>query len=278
MAEQGRLSPRAEAALWAMGRGLFLAFAVFWQIFLIAPIVIVIVVSFTSANYLLFPPPGLSLQWYVEVFGLSWFWEALVSSLVIAFSSTTVSVLVGIAVARALARHRFPGRALVEYAVLSPLILPGVVLGFALFSLLVHFRLEQLGLPNLIAAHVLITLPFVVRSVWSAMAGADISLEEAAYSLGATPWAAFWAVILPMARPGISAGAILAFTYSFNDITISIFLTGAEATTLPVEVMSHIEYSADPTPAAVSSLMIALTLIFFVAIARTAGLDAFTER
>lgn len=264
--------------MWRLGRLLFLLFALFWQIFLIAPIVVIVVVSFTSANYMLFPPPGLSLKWFQEVASLSWFQTALASSLTIAVVSTTVAVAIGILAARALSRHRFAGRTIVEYIVLSPLILPGVVLGFALFNALVYFRLETLGLPNLIAGHVLITVPFVVRSVWSALAGADISLEEAAFSLGANPWVAFRKVVLPTARPGIVAGAILAFTYSFNDLTISVFLTGAGATTLPVQIMANIEYSADPTPAAVSTIMVGLTLIFFILIARTVGLKVFTER
>lgn len=267
-----------DAFIWRLGRLFFLLFALFWQVFLIAPIAVIVVVSFTSANYMLFPPPGFSLKWFQEVATLSWFQSALVSSLTIAVISTAIAVAIGILAARALARHRFAGRTIVEYVVLSPLILPGVVLGFALFNALVYFRMETLGLPNLIAGHVLITVPFVVRSVWSAFAGADISLEEAAYSLGANPWMAFRKVVLPTARPGIVAGAILAFTYSFNDLTISVFLAGAKATTLPVQIMANIEYSADPTPAAVSTIMVGLTLVFFILIARTVGLKVFTER
>ena len=263
---------------WRCGRGAFVLYVLFWLLFLVAPIIIIVVVSFTSANYMLFPPPGFSLKWFTAVASLSWFRTALASSLIIALASTTIAVVIGTLAARALARHQFRGRVAVEYVVLSPLILPSVVLGFALFNALVYLRMENLGLPNLIAGHVLITLPFVTRSVWAAMAGADIALEEAAHSLGADPKTTFWKVVLPTARPGIIAGAILAFTYSFNDITISIFLTGPSATTLPVQVMANIEYSADPTPAAVSTVMVGLTLVFFLLIERTVGLKIFTER
>ena len=270
---------RSRAMLpWRLARLAFLGLVAFWQVFLVAPIVIIVIASFTSANYMTFPPPGFSVKWFAEVMSLSWFKDALVTSLIVAAASTAAAAVIGILAARVLARHHFRGRVVVEYVVLSPLILPGVVLGFALFNALVYFRLEDLGLPNLIAGHTLVTVPFVVRSVWSAMAGTDISLEEAAQSLGANPAVAFWKVVLPTARPGIIAGAILAFTYSFNDLTMSIFLSGVDATTLPVQVMANIEYSADPTPAAVSTLMVGLTFTFFIIIARTVGLRVFTDR
>lgn len=254
------------------------AIVIFWQLFMIAPLVIVVIVSFTSANYLLFPPPGLSLRWYETVFGLSWFRATLINSLIIAMVSTGIAVVVGVLAARALARGRFAGQTAIEYIALGPLLLPGVVIGFAFFNVLVLLRLENLGLTNLILAHVMITLPFVVRSVWATMAGSDVSLEEAAYSLGATPLQTFRLVVLPSALPGILAGAILAFTYSFNDITISIFLTSGSISTLPVELMADLEYSANAGPAAISSLMIALMLLLFLLIVRIGGLNAFVDR
>jgi putative spermidine/putrescine transport system permease protein len=212
------------------------------------------------------------------VLDLSWFRSSLTTSLVVALVSTAVSVLLGVLAARALARRRFHGYAFVEYIVLSPLLLPGVVLGFALFNTLVMLQAEALGMPNLIVAHIMITLPFVVRSVWSAMAGSDVSLEEAAHSLGATPLQAFQYVVLPTAMPGIIAGAILAFTYSFNDVTVSIFLTSRDVSTLPVELMADLEYSANAAPAAISSLMIALMLLMFLLVMRIGGLKAFVDR
>lgn len=272
------LSPTLAGMLWSFGRFLFLCVGGFWQLFMLAPLVVVVIVSFTSANYLLFPPPGYSLRWYEAVMELSWFRRSLMVSLTIATVSTTITVIIGVLAGRALARSRFFGHAAMEYIVLSPLLLPGVVLGFALFNILVLLHLETLGLPNLIIAHTLITLPFVVRSVWSAMAGSDVSLEEAAFSLGATPFQAFRHVVLPAAMPGILAGTILAFTYSFNDVTISIFLTSGDVTTLPVELMADLEYSANAAPAAISSLMIALMLLLFLLIIRIGGLNAFLNR
>ncbi|MBY6089964.1 ABC transporter permease [Maritimibacter alkaliphilus] len=267
-----------EALLWKLGRLLFHGVGLAWQLFMVAPLIIVVVVSFTSASYLMFPPPGYSLDWYREVLSLSWIRSAVTSSLIIATCATLIAVVIGVLASRVLAKRPFRGRGLVEYLVLSPLFLPGVVIGFAIFNVLVMIQVDRVAMPQMIIAHVMITLPFVIRSVWASMAGADISLEEAAQSLGATPAQTFWHVVLKSARPGILAGAILAFTFSFNDVTISIFLTSSRVTTLPVQLVSHIEYNPDPSPAAISTLMIAITLALFVFLARIGGLNAFLER
>ncbi|MHC9237781.1 ABC transporter permease [Pseudooceanicola sp. 502str34] len=267
-----------EALLWKLGRLLFHVVGLAWQLFMVAPLIIVVVVSFTSASYLMFPPPGYSLDWYREVLSLSWIRSAVTSSLIIATCATLIAVVIGVLASRVLAKRPFRGRGLVEYLVLSPLFLPGVVIGFAIFNVLVMIQVDRVAMPQMIIAHVMITLPFVIRSVWASMAGADISLEEAAQSLGATPAQTFWHVVLKSARPGILAGAILAFTFSFNDVTISIFLTSSRVTTLPVQLVSHIEYNPDPSPAAISTLMIAITLALFVFLARIGGLNAFLER
>ncbi len=260
------------------GRWLVAAAAVAWLVFLLVPIAVTAVASLTSSSYLVFPPPGLSLQWYEKGLEMDWFWTTLANSLIIAAASTAAAVALGIAAARVLARHRFRGRAAFEYVVLSPLIIPGVVVGFALFSFAIMIDFQGAPLLNLIIGHTVVTVPFTVRSIWSSMAGSDVSLEEAAQSLGATPWTTFRTVTLPLIVPGIVAGAIIAFTFSFNDVTISAFLAARETRTLPVELMSHIEYVPDPTPAAVSSIMIFLTLGFFLLVERTVGLGVFTEK
>ena len=271
------LSVRMTTLAWQFARWTLIGIAGAWCLFLMAPILVVVVSAFTSGNYMIFPPPGWSLKWFVEVLSLSWFKTSFVNSVIISVVSTAAAVTVGVLVARALARHRVRGRAVIEYVSLSPLILPAVVLGFALFSVINQFDLADYNMPNLIAGHVLITVPFVVRSVWAAMAGTDISLEEAAQSMGASPVTVFRKVVLPMARPGIMAGAVLAFTYSFNDVAISIFLVGANTTTLPVEVMSSMEYVADPTPAAVSAIMVFITVGFFILVERFGGMRMFIQ-
>ena len=170
-------------ALVRLGRALIAAFAVFWLVFLLVPIVVTMIASLTSSSYLVFPPPGLSLQWYVKGLGVSWFWPTFANSLIIAAVSTAIASAIGVAAARVLARHRFFGRGAFEYVVLSPLIIPGVVVGFALFNFAVMIDFQDAPLLNLIIGHTIVTIPFCVRSIWSAMAGTDISIEEAAQSL-----------------------------------------------------------------------------------------------
>jgi len=278
MSEFFRKPKSAEDILLIVGKSISVAMMVFGFMFLLGPILIVVVSSFTSASYLTFPPQDFSIRWYAEVLSLSWFSRSILSSFAIAILATAISAVIGVLVARALARGTFRAKGFVELIVLTPLLLPVIVLGFALFNILVTFALEGNNFINLIGGHILITVPFVVRSTWSAMAGTDISLEEASMGLGATPFRTFVDIVLPMARPGIVSGGILAFTYSFNDVSLSIFLTGPGTTTLPVQMMSHIEYSADPTPAAISTIMLAITLVIFVITSRTVGLNIFAEK
>ena len=261
-----------------IGRAAINVLAVFWFVFLVTPIVVTVIASFTSSSYLIFPPTGFSIQWYIKGMGVDWFWTTLGNSLIIAVISTIIAIVIGVVGARVLARHNFVGRVIFEYVILSPLIIPGVVVGFALFTFIILIDFQGAPLVNLIIGHTVVTIPFTVRSIWSAMAYSDISLEEAAKSLGATPWATFWNVTFPLILPGIVAGAIIAFTFSFNDVTISAFLVEREARTLPVELMAHIEYVPDPTPASISSIMILLTLGFFLIVERTVGIGVFTEK
>jgi len=267
-----------DSALLKLGRIGIAAFAVFWLVFLVTPIAVTLVVSFTSSTYMTFPPAGYSLRWYESALGASWMWSTLWNSLIIALVSTAIAVGIGIAAARVLARHRFVGRSVFEYIVLSPLIIPSVVVGFALLNVTVLVEMQDVPLLNLIIGHTMVTIPFTLRSIWSSMAGTELSLEEAAQSLGATRWMTFWLVVFPLVIPGMVAGSIIAFTFSFNDVTISAFLAGRETRTLPVELMSHIEYLPDPTPAAVSSLMIMITLGFFLLVERTVGIGVFADR
>jgi putative spermidine/putrescine transport system permease protein len=260
------------------GGALLLATVAFWFVFLVAPIVVTLGVSLTTTEYTIFPPPGLSLRWYRHVFGFAWFTDSIVVSSIVAIASTIVSVTMGLIGSMLLARRQFRGQQLFEYLMLSPLIIPSVVIGFALFNAALTTGMQDLALFNLILGHAVVTVPFTLRSIWSSLVGFDRRLEDAALSLGATPSQTFWRVTLRSILPGIVAGAIIAFTFSFNDITISIFLVGPTTRTLPVELMSQMEYLPDPTPAAASSIVMLLTLAFFVLIERTIGLNVFGSK
>jgi len=260
------------------GRVLLLATVAFWFVFLAAPIVVTFGVSLTATEYTVFPPPGLSLRWYRHVLGFAWFTNSIVVSTIVATAATVVSVTMGLAGAMLLARRQFRGRQLFEYLMLSPLIIPSVVIGFALLNAALMVGMQDRALFNLILSHAMVTVPFTLRSIWSSLLGFDRRLEDAALSLGATPVQTFWRVTLPSILPGIVAGAIIAFTFSFNDVTVSIFLVGPATRTLPVELMSQMEYLPDPTPAAASSIVMLLTLGFFVLIERTIGLNVFASK
>lgn len=271
-------NPPWSAALVAAGKLVLWISVVFWVTFILAPIVVTIASSFTAAEFLTFPPRGFSLRWYARVMEFNWFLESTRVSLILASTSTLVAAALGLAAARVLTRYRFQGKALFEYIMLSPLVVPGVVFGFAFFNMVIQLGVEDLSFLNLVVAHSVVTLPLILRSVWSSMAGSDVSLEEAAQSLGASPIRTFWTVTVPTVLPGIIAGAIIAFTFSFNDITVAIFLVGPETQTLPVQLMSQIEYTPDASPAAITSIIIFLTLILFFVIDRTVGMEIFAQK
>ncbi|WP_136660189.1 ABC transporter permease [Nitratireductor sp. XY-223] len=267
-----------EKPLVELGRVFLWGSVCFWLVFVLAPVVVTVVSSFTAAEFLTFPPKGFSLRWYFRVMELDWFLTSMRTSLIVATVSTLIATVFAVMAARVLTRHRFRAKGAFEILMLSPLIIPGVVFGFAFFNVVLQFRLEGLSLLNLFVAHSVVTIPLMLRPIWSSMAGTDLSLEEAAQCLGATPWVTFWKITFPMILPGIVAGAIIAFTFSFNDITIAIFLVGPETQTLPVQLMSQIEYTPDASPAAITSIIIFFTLILFFIIDRTVGMDVFAQK
>jgi putative spermidine/putrescine transport system permease protein len=278
-----RVSAPARPTAWGRtvlvaGRSFMLVSVAFWLVFLAAPIFVTFAVSLTATEYTIFPPAGLSLRWYGDVLRRDWFLSSIVTSAVVASAATALAVLAGLFGAVLLARRRFRGQALFEYLLLTPLIIPSVVIGFALFNAVLQAGMQQRALLNLIVGHAVVTLPFTLRSIWSSLLGVDRLLEDAALSLGATPPVVFRRVTLPSILPGIVAGAIIAFTFSFNDVTVSIFLVGPTTRTLPVELMSQMEYLPDPSPAAASAIIMLLTLAFFVLIERTIGLDVFAHK
>ncbi|MGB1161709.1 MAG: ABC transporter permease [Alphaproteobacteria bacterium] len=279
MEQSSKLSnPLWDDALVLVGKTFLWGSVLFWVTYILAPVFVTIVSSFTSAEFLTFPPKGFSLRWYYRVMEIQWFLSSLKVSLIVALFSTAIAATLGVMAARILARHKFGGKPIFEYVVISPLIIPGVVFGFAFFNILVQLGFEGWSYLNLIVAHSAVTLPLMLRSVWSSMAGTELSLEEAAQSLGATPWVTFWKVTFPLILPGIAAGGIIAFTFSFNDLTVAVWLVGAETQTLPVQLMSQIEYTPDASPAAITSIIIFFTIIIFFVIDRTIGMDVFAQR
>jgi len=240
-------------------------------VFLLAPLVVVVLASFNSADFLSFPPRGFSLRWYralweSEVWGDSFRLSVLLTAVV-----TPLSLLIGTLAAYALVRYSFPGKGLVATLVMAPLVMPQIVLGIALLN---YFSLLGLidSLTGLMLGHLVVTLPFTVRLVSISVHNLDPALERAAQNLGATPLQTFWRVTLPLLRPGIVAGAIFAAIISFGELAVTLLIAGARTTTLPLRIFNYTEYNFDPTINAVSTIFVVLALVLIIALDRLIGL------
>jgi putative spermidine/putrescine transport system permease protein len=227
-------------------------------VFILAPIVVVALASFQYGQYLAFPIERYSLRWYAEALGSSEWRDAFWTSMTLAAQAAALATVAGVSAALALHSHEFRGKQLVSVLLLGPLLLPELLMGIALL-----FLFGGLGLSgsyvSLLLAHVLMTMPYVVRLVSSAFAGTSRNLEEAAMTLGANEVRTFIAVTLPLIAPGIRGGLIFAFMVSYNNFLVSLFLIAPGVSTLPVKIFSHLEFVADPTIAAVATVFIVLT-------------------
>lgn len=236
------------------------------------PPVIVIGASLTAGNSMAFPPEGLSLRWYEAAFQSAPFMTALMTSLQLAVLAMIATLAIGFAAAYGIDRHRFPGRETLQALALSPLIVPAVVLGIGLLQFLTFVGLGQTFL-GLLIGHIVITLPYVVRTITNSLLLLDRSFEEAAYNLRAPPLTVLRRVTLPLLLPALVSAGIFAFVISFGNITVSIFLGFAGAETLPVQIFTYVEHSYDPTLAAVSTVVIVMTVVIMLVIERVVGMD-----
>lgn len=242
--------------------------------FLQIPVIIVVLASFTTTSFLTVPPRGFTLDWYVRVLNDPSYIRAITFSLQLAVAATFFSLVVGTAAAYALVRRKVPGSDLIATILMAPLVFPAVVIAVALlqFYTLVGVR-GTFG--AIVAAHVLITIPYVVRSVLASLGGADPTLEDAARTLGASSWNAFRKVTLPLIRPGLVAGGIFSFIVSFDNVPVSIFLVGIRQQTLPVKIFTAVEHGVDPGVAAISTLLIITTGLGLVLAERWVGFHRF---
>jgi putative spermidine/putrescine transport system permease protein len=235
--------------------------------FLMLPVVVIALASFSRTSYLTVPPRGVTLRWFGAVLGDPEYVHAIGFSLILALVATAGSLAAGVAASYALIRRRLPGGALVSALLNAPLIFPGVVVGVALLQFYALVRMNG-TLAGLALAHMVITVPYVVRAVMASLQGIDPELENAARVLGASGPTAFFTVTLPLIRPGVAAGALFSFIVSFDNVPVSIFVLGAGQMTLPVKIFTAIEYGVDPSVAAISTMLIALTGIGLAAAER----------
>jgi putative spermidine/putrescine transport system permease protein len=241
-------------------------------LFLLGPLLVVALASLHPGDDLRFPPAGLSLRWYEAMMARRDFGEAFLNSLLVAGLATVIAG--GLGCLGAVALHLLGGRGgdVIRALLMSPLILPTVVTGVALFQFTRALGFES-SLPGLVAGHVLITVPYVLRTVGAALSGLDPATVEAAESLGAGPIRVFTRVILPAVAPAVLVGLLFVFIVSFDQVTVSIFLTGPDFTTLPIRLYSHIEFALDPMVAAVSTAMILFAYGVVLLLERLVGLD-----
>jgi putative spermidine/putrescine transport system permease protein len=229
-------------------------------LYLALPIFVVVPLSFSSGLYLSFPPPGFSLRWYERFFADPAWTSAAWLSIVVGVTVMLLSVLLGTPAAFALVRGRFPGARLINGFILTPVIVPGIIVAIGVYFF--YARIGLIGTPlGLILAHTCLAVPFVVINVSATLYGFDERLEHAAMSLGASPWATFREITLPLIRPGILAGAVFAFITSFDELLVALFVSGSSAVTLPRRMWDQIRFNIEPTIAAVSTLLIVLTTL-----------------
>ncbi|HZS33088.1 MAG TPA: ABC transporter permease [Methylomirabilota bacterium] len=238
--------------------------------FLLAPILVVVVVSFGDSAFLQFPPRRLSLRWYTDLGEYPDFVQSFWLSLGLAAATAAVAGVVGTLGAFALVRHRFPGRRLLGALVMAPVALPGLVTGIALLQFFSLLRTEP-SIARLLAGHVAVTVPYVVRSVAAALAGVDRTLEDAARGLGASPWTATRLVTLPLVKPGLVAGAVFSFILSFDNVAVSLFLTTPRLVPLPIQIYNYVESSARPIIASISTLQVAIVVMLLAIAERVVG-------
>ncbi|MCZ0734360.1 ABC transporter permease [Phreatobacter sp. AB_2022a] len=245
--------------------------------YLVLPLAVIVGASLTSSSFLAFPPQGLTLAWYGRMLGDPSYVAAFATSTLLAAVATALAILMAVPAALAIARHAFPGQRIISAILMSPLILPHVVLGAALLQYGAAIGLTR-SFAALLVGHVVIIVPFVLRAVLPQLTDDQRSLEEASADLGAGPVATFFLVTLPQIRSGIVSGAIFAFIASWINVELSIFNTTAELQTIPVKLFNYVQYTIDPTIAAVSSITILVAAITIIAIDLIFGLDVLSER
>jgi putative spermidine/putrescine transport system permease protein len=240
-------------------------------IFLFTPILIVLAVSVTESAVFSFPPQGFSLKWYYAIRNADGLIASAWLSAQVAFISTCVSLVLGTLCAIAVVRRLVPGGDAIATFMASPLMIPGLVLGIAFLQAARSVGLRDAYL-TLAIAHVVLTMPFIMRTILASLSLFDFSMVDAARMLGYSYPAALWRVLVPNILPGVMSGALFAFIASFDNYPISIFLVDVRTKTLPIQLLNQLEMSPDPTVAATSALLILATIAALIVCDRLVGL------
>lgn len=260
-----------------VARVLLILWKVFIALFIIMPLPIVILSSFSASSMISFPPDGYSLKWYASLLYKTEYINSFLLSLRIALICVAVSLITGTLASLALTRYRFRGREIMKTVFTSPLMLPAVIVGLSLLRFLARMGWVA-SFYGILVAHLVLTSAYVVRTVMASLIGFDMSIEEAARDLGASALYTFRKITLPLIKPALIVAGIFSFIVSFDETTISVFITGGTTITLPVRIFSQLEYGLDPTVTAISSLLILMSVTALLIIGKVFGLEKFSIR
>jgi putative spermidine/putrescine transport system permease protein len=223
--------------------------------FLMFPLIVVLPISFSSEAYLSFPPPALSLRWYQTLFGSREWMDAMRTSFVIAIPTALLSIMLGTATAYSLVRGRFRGRGAIRLLVIAPMIVPNIIVAIGLYGVYSDMHVVGTALA-VVLGHVVLATPLAVITVSAALQGFDPMLERAALSLGAPPLTVFRRITLPLILPAILAGAVFAFSASFDELMVALFVSGVSSRTLPRQMWEQLQLELTPTIAAASVVIL----------------------
>jgi len=228
-------------------------------VFLMAPVLVIIPLSFNAEPYFTYPMPGWSTRWYEAIFtGPEWR-TALFNSVVVATAATALATSLGTLAALGLSRRDFPARGLVMGVLISPMVVPLVITAVGIYFFYARIGLAH-SLTGLVVAHTVLATPFVVITVTAALSKLDVRLPQAAASLGAPPRLVFWRVTFPLILPGVLSGALFAFVTSFDEVVVVLFLAGPEQRTLPRQMWSGIREQISPAILALATLLTLLSI------------------
>lgn len=235
------------ACIWLIGMALAL--------FLVLPFLVLVPISFNSGPYLEFPPRGFSLQWYYSFLNRPGWLEAALTSVWVGSLTVLLAVPIGVTAAWSLVRCQIRLRAIITGVIILPIVFPAIVLAIAMYMYFVSLHILG-SLIGLVVAHTVLAVPFVVIVIKASLEGVDESFERAARSLGGGPVRVFRTITLPLIRPAIFAGSLLAFVTSFDEVVLAIFLTAPDTVTLPRKMWESVNFEVDPTSSAVATILI----------------------
>ncbi len=241
-------------------RGLRGAVCVLVALYVLSPLAIVVIVSFSAAPFLQFPPPGLSLRWYQNLLANPGWMRSIIVSVEVLIPSSILATLLGTASAYALVRGRIPGAGFITACLMLPVVVPGIITAAGLFGIYRGLGLNG-TIAGLVIGHTVLITPYVVATVSAALHSLDARLEDAAATLGARPWAAFRRITLPLLSPAVLSGLLFAMVISFDELIVSLFVSTARIRPVPVQMWSNLRGDFDPTIAAIASFCFVFALV-----------------